>query len=169
MNSKPARVASPIPPIFPSTSPSTSPASHRRAKRPRRARVPSSPGLNRRRAMALASPASRPLRKQHAPRLTRSTYSSRSIDRHPPGDASSIRYGFWSSDCPIVRLSDCPIVAFFTSSSSCPSRVRLVSVILKVHDSRDVRTPIETTRVTPSIGRTDDRTDDRTGLTSQDW
>ena len=167
MNSKPARGASPIPPIFPSTSPSPSPASHDRAKRPRRARVPSSPGLNRRRAMALASPASRPLRKQHAPRLARSTYSSRSIDTHPVTRVQSVMdFGH-----PIVRSSDCPIVAFFTPSS-CPSRVRLVSVVLKVHDSRDVRTPIETTRVTPSDGRSDerrDRTDDRTiGLTSED-
>ena len=151
MNSKPARVASPIPPIFPSTSPSTSPASHRRAKRPRRARVPSSPGLNRRRAMALASPASRPLRKQHARAhhvsLARRIPIDRSIDTHPVTRVQSVM----DFGRPIVRLSDCPIVAFFTSSS-CPSRVRLVSVILKVHDSRDVRTPIETTRVTPSDG-----------------
>jgi len=61
-----------------------------------------------------------------APRLTRSTYSDRSIDRHPPGHASSIRYGFWSSDCPIVRLSDCPIVR--SSPFSPRRRVRLVSV-----------------------------------------
>ena len=50
---------------------------------------------------------------------------------------------------PIVRLSDRRLFHLVVVSVSCPS---VVSVILKVHDSRDVRTPIETTRVTPSIG-----------------
>ena len=164
MNSKPARVASPIPPIFPSTSPSTSPASHRRAKRPRRARVPSSPGLNRRRAMALASPASRPLRKQHARAhhvsLARRIPIDRSIDTHPVTRVQSVmdfgRPIVRLSDCPIVRLSDRRLFHLVVVSVSCPS---VVSVILKVHDSRDVRTPIETTRVTPSIGRMIGRSD----------
>ena len=130
MNSKPARVASPIPPIFPSTSPSTSPASHRRAKRPRRARVPSSPGLNRRRAMALASPASRPLRKQHARAHHVSLARRIPIDRSTPTRSREFN-PLWIlvvrlSDCPIVRLSDRPIVR--SSPFSPRRRVRLVSV-----------------------------------------